>query len=210
VIAGDTMDSKRLEAFSDGVFAVAITLLVLNLRVRGPGHGPLAHQFGHLWPAYFALLVSFLVIGVIWVHHHNVFRRVAIVDRPLLALNLVLLLFVIVLPFPTATLANYLRNGGSDSHLAAAVYGLVVEGVALSFVAIMLWISRRGLLDPRWPVALASAAARRYSGGAVAIGVAIGLSFVSAVLALAIHLMVAVFFLVARDPFSYAAAVAEA
>src|SRR5262249_57019872 len=99
------------------------------------GAGWVALQSARLWPAYAALLVSFFVIGVIWVHHHNVFKRVAIVDRPLMVLNLVLLLFVIVFPFPTATLATYLREGGHDSHLAAAAHGLIAEGGALSLTA---------------------------------------------------------------------------
>ena len=155
------MDSGRLETFSDGVFAVAITLLVLNLHVRGPGHGSLLHQFGDLWPAYAALRVSFFVIGASWVHHHNVFKPVAIVDRPLMALNLLLLLCVIVFPFPTATLATYLRYGGSDPHIAAAVYGLVVEGVALTSFAITTWLIRQQLLD----AAVSLSAARGRSGG---------------------------------------------
>jgi uncharacterized membrane protein len=196
------MDSRRLEAFSDGVFAVAITLLVLNLHVRGPGHGSLLHQFGDQWPSYAALCVSFFVIGVIWVHHHNLFKRVETVDRPLMALNLLLLLCVMVFPFPTATLATYLRHGGSDAHIAAAVYGLVVEGVALSFLAITTRLIRHHLLDAQVPTAAGRAAAQRYGGGAVAIGVAIGVSFVSAVLALAVHMTIAMYFLTARGPFS--------
>lgn len=196
------MDSARLETFSDGVFAVAITLLVLNLHVRGPGHGSLVHQFGDLWPAYAALCVSFFVIGVIWVHHHNLFKRVAIIDRPLMALNLLLLLCVMVFPFPTATLATYLRHGGSDAHIAAAVYGLVVEGVALTFFAITGRLIRHGLLEAAVPLFTARAAAHRYAGGGVVIAFAIGLAFLSAVLALAIHMAIAGYFLAARDPFA--------
>ena len=202
------MDSGRLEAFSDGVFAVAITLLVLNLRVQGEGHGSLASQFAHLWPAYAALLVSFFVIGVVWVHHHNVFKRVARIDRPLMALNLVLLLFVTVFPFPTATLASYLRHGGSDAHLAAAAYGLIVEGVALSFVAITTWVSKRGLLDSDVTAAAAQAARRRYAAGAIAIAAAIGLAFLSAIAALSLHMAIAMFFLAGRGPFSAGPALA--
>jgi uncharacterized membrane protein len=125
------------------------------------------HQFGTQWPAYAALCVSFFVIGVIWVHHHNLFNRVAIVDRPLMGLNLLPLLFVMVFPFSTATLATYLRHGGSDAHIAAAAYGLIVEGVALSFLAITSWLIRRRLLDAEVPPATAAAAARRYAGGAI-------------------------------------------
>lgn len=196
------MDGGRLETFSDGVFAVAITLLVLNLHIRGPGHGSLLRQFGDQWPAYAALCVSFFVIGVIWVHHHNLFKRVATVDRPLMALNLLLLLCVMVFPFPTATLATYLRHGGSDAHIAAAAYGLVVEGVALSFLAVTLWTMRHGLLEEIVPTAAARAAAFRYGAGAVAIAVAIGLSFLSALLALAVHMMIAMYFLAGQGPFS--------
>jgi uncharacterized membrane protein len=105
--------------------------------------------------------VSFFVIGASWVHHHNVFKPVAIVDRPLMALNLLLLLCVIVFPFPTATLATYLRYGGKDPHIAAAVYGLVVERVALTSFAITAWLIRQQLLD----AAVSLSAARGRSGG---------------------------------------------
>jgi TMEM175 potassium channel family protein len=195
------MDTGRLEAFSDGVFAVAITLLVLNLHVRGPGHGSLARQFGAGWPAYAALFVSFFVIGVIWVNHHTVFKQIGTVDRPLMGINLVLLLFVTVFPFPTATLATYLRAGGSDAHLAAAVYGLTVLGVALSFTGICAWAARRDLVAGDLPADVASAAARTYAGGALAIAAAIGVAFESAILALVVHMVVAMFFLVGRGPF---------
>ena len=69
------MDRSRLEAFSDGVIAVAITLLALDLTVAGPGHGKLAHQLGEHWPAFLAYLISFFTIGIIWVNHHAVFDR---------------------------------------------------------------------------------------------------------------------------------------
>jgi uncharacterized membrane protein len=197
----EALDSGRLETFSDGVFAVAITLLVLNLHVRGPGHGSLLHQFGDQWPSYAALCVSFFVIGVIWIHHHTLFKRVATVDRPLMAMNLMLLLCVTVLPFPTATLATYLRHGGNDAHLAAAAYGIVVEGIVLSFLAITSRLARRRLFDPLVPVASAYLAARLYGRGGIAIAAVIGLSFLSAIVALATHMMIAMYFLAAHTPF---------
>jgi Endosomal/lysosomal potassium channel TMEM175 len=104
------MDRGRLEAFSDGVFAVAITLLALNLAVRGPGYGPLAHQLGDQWPAFVAYLISFFTIGIIWVNHHALVSNIAIVSRLLLFLNLVLLLFVVMVPFATKTVADYLAG----------------------------------------------------------------------------------------------------
>ena len=87
------MDKGRAEAFSDGVLAVAITLLALDLHVEASGHGTLVHQLGENWPSFVAYAVSFLVIGVIWVNHHALFSLVERVDRVLLFENLVLLMF---------------------------------------------------------------------------------------------------------------------
>jgi uncharacterized membrane protein len=98
------MPTTRLEAFSDGVFAIAITILVLNLRVPPPAlahGGRLGHLLLGLWPNYASYVVSFLVIGIIWVNHHVLFHHVGRVDRPLLFVNLLLLLFVVAIPFPT-------------------------------------------------------------------------------------------------------------
>ena len=114
------MSSRALEAFSDGVFAIAATLLVLDLHVQArPGH--LASALGHEWPHYVTFVVSFLTIGIIWVNHHGQFHRIAKVDRTLLFLNLPLLMFVVLIPFPTDLLASYLHSG-SDQHVAAALY----------------------------------------------------------------------------------------
>jgi uncharacterized membrane protein len=87
----------RLEAFSDGVFAVAITLLALDLPVAGQGHGPLLHQLAEHWPSFVAYMISFFTIGVIWVNHHALVGNITIVDRTLLFLNLLLLLFVVLI-----------------------------------------------------------------------------------------------------------------
>ena len=104
------MDRSRLEAFSDGVFAVAITLLALNLAVAGPGTGSLLDQLGRHWPAFVAYVISFFTIGIIWVNHHALVRNIAVVDRTLLFVNLLLLLFVVAIPFVTATMADYLTG----------------------------------------------------------------------------------------------------
>jgi len=117
------MDKTRLEAFSDGVIAVAITLLVIDLHVPEPADDvSLAHQLAEQWPSFAAYVVSFLTIGVIWVNHHATFRRLRSVDRSILLLNIVLLLTVVLLPFTTALMARYLLEDSGRS-LAAAVYG---------------------------------------------------------------------------------------
>src|SRR6266566_22821 len=120
------MATGRLEAFSDGVFAIAITLLVLDLAVPARNRsepGGLAAALGHQWPSYFAYLVSFLIIGIIWVNHHTVFDTVRLVDRPVLFANLALLLVVSALPFPTRLLAEYLTAGPDAQPLGLAHCG---------------------------------------------------------------------------------------
>ena len=104
------MEKQRLEAFSDGVLAVAITLLVLDLHVDSKSAEPLNRQLWHAWPSFAAYAVSFLVIGIIWVNHHSLFRLAARVDRLLMFYNLLLLLFVITIPFTTSTLAGDLNR----------------------------------------------------------------------------------------------------
>ena len=104
-------DTSRVEAFSDGVYAVAITLLVLNLVVPAHAPGGLARALRDLWPAYVGYLGSFLFVGVSWVNHHSLFRRIRAVDAGFLWVNMLLLLTIVPTPFPTAVLANALGGG---------------------------------------------------------------------------------------------------
>jgi uncharacterized membrane protein len=113
---------NRLEAFSDGVFAIAITLLVLDLHVPAPGSGTLGHELLAQWPSYAAYVVSFFTIGIIWINHHAAFNRLRAVDHSILIWNLALLLTVGILPFTTSLMATYLKEG-SGENLAAAIYG---------------------------------------------------------------------------------------
>ncbi|HEX4308215.1 MAG TPA: TMEM175 family protein, partial [Solirubrobacterales bacterium] len=116
------MSTNRLEAFSDGVFAIAITLLVLDLGVPKPGSGRLGHELLAQWPSYAAYLISFFTIGIIWINHHAAFSRLRGVDHSILIWNLVLLLTVSVLPFTTSLMAEYLKESSGES-LAAAIFG---------------------------------------------------------------------------------------
>jgi uncharacterized membrane protein len=93
---------SRLEAFSDGVFAVAITLLVFNLKVPDIATGHLSRELGHQWPSYLAYVISFFSIGICWVNHHSILDRVAMADRELLFINLGLLLGIVSIPFTTS------------------------------------------------------------------------------------------------------------
>ena len=191
------MDSGRLEAFSDGVFAVAITLLALDLAVRGPD---LAAQLAHHWPAFAAFVVSFFTIGIIWVNHHALFRNFSRIDRPLLFLNLLLLFFVVLIPFATSTIAAYLREGSASAAVAAAIYQGVLEGMSISF-ALLLWRGiRREHLRVAFTAGQARRAALRFSIGNLGYIAGIGIAFVSAPASLAISGLVAVYYIFEQTP----------
>ena len=194
------MDRGRLEAFSDGVFAVAITLLALNLAVKGPGYGTLAHQLAEQWAGYVAYLISFFTIGIIWVNHHTLVANVVVVTRTLLFLNLVLLLFVVLIPVVTGTVADYLAAGGFDAKLAVAVYGIVLTGMSASFAGIAEWSLGEGRTrvpvppDRRW------AARIRFMSGGLVYLVIVGIAFLSAPVALGLSGLVGVYYIFERTP----------
>jgi len=192
--------SGRLEAFSDGVFAVAITLLALDLAVAGPGHGSLAHQLANHWPSFVAYVVSFFVIGITWVNHHALVDTFVKVDRYLLFLNLVLLMFVVAIPFATSTVATYLRDGGNDAHIAAALYGSVLEGMAVSFGSIFVWSVRRDRRLVPLPEGAVRTAVLRFGLGTIAYLVAIAVAFVSAPASLLVIALVAVYYIFEQTP----------
>jgi uncharacterized membrane protein len=162
--------------------------------VSGPGHGALAHQLTQRWPSFASYVVSFLVIGIIWINHHSLFSNLEMIDRGVLFLNLLLLLFVVAIPFATATMAEYLRVGGSDSHLAAAIYAFVSLGMGLAFAMMFLWSSRRGHFRVPLDARTRRNAFVRFSIGNLAYLVAIGLAFVSALLTLVIVALVAIYY----------------
>ena len=142
------MTTGRIEAFSDGVFAIAATLLILSVHVSGSSLGPAVL---HAWPSYAGYAVSFLSIGVMWVNHHVVMHQIARVDRTLLTINIVLLMLVGFVPFPTQLLAEHLR--GADARPAALTYGVTLTLIAVLFN--LLWfyasIGRRLLEDDADP-----------------------------------------------------------
>ena len=196
------MDSGRLEAFSDGVFAVAITLLALNLAVGGPGRGQptLAHQLKEHWPAFAAYAVSFATIGIIWVNHHALFRNFSHVDRPLLFVNLLLLFFVVSIPFATSTIAAYLRAADSNASLAAALYQGVFEGMSIAFSLLFWRAIRRAHGQVAFTPQQARQATIRFGIGNLGYIAGIGIAFVSAPASLAISGLVAVYYLFEHTP----------
>ena len=196
------MNSGRLEAFSDGVFAVAITILALNLRVGTPGphHPSLAAQLAAQWPAFAAYAVSFATIGIIWVNHHALFKNFSEIDRALLFLNLLMLFFVVSIPFATSTLADYLRKGGQDGSLAAAIYQGVFVGMSLSFAGLFWWGIRRKRMKIAFTPEGARRATIRFSIGNVAYLAAIGIAFLSATASLIVSGLVAIYYIFEQTP----------
>jgi uncharacterized membrane protein len=116
-------DKSRVEIFSDGVFAIAITLLVLDISVAPADFDNLRHALLHEWPAYLAYVTSFLTVGSVWIAHHNLFSRLRFIDPTLLRLNLLLLMTAAFLPFPTSVLAMALHHGGTAERTAVVFYG---------------------------------------------------------------------------------------
>ena len=125
------MTTARLETFADGVFAIAATLLVLNVEVPELGDKSLAHELAKLWPAYVGYAVSFLTLGIIWVNHHVVLRLMRAADRTFLFINVLFLLCIAFIPFPTRLLATYVRTDNGEA--AAFAYGVTLTMTAIFF-----------------------------------------------------------------------------
>jgi uncharacterized membrane protein len=189
------VERGRVEAFSDGVFAVAITLLVLNLRVPSPSSGSIIHQLLKQWPEFAAYVISFMVIGIIWVNHHTLLNKLRRVDRPLLFMNLLLLLFVVFIPYPTAIVADYLKVGGWDAKVAVALYSAVMVGMSIAFSLMYLWAGRHDeLLDEAVDASEHRANFWQFAAGLPVYVVLVGVSFLSPGLALAGHFAMALFY----------------
>jgi TMEM175 potassium channel family protein len=190
------VDKTRTEAFSDAVIAVAITLLALDLRVPEPTEAAsLAHQLGERWPNYVAYVISFVTIGIIWINHHAMLRRISGVDHTILVLNLLLLLTIGVLPFSTALMARYLTESHGE-HLAAAVWAGSFLVMALAFFVMQrhLLIAKAHLVHERLGPAVRRWVLRRNALGLLPYAIATLGAIVSPYLTLAICGLVAGFY----------------
>jgi uncharacterized membrane protein len=142
------MDKGRVGAFSDGVFAVAITILIFNVEQPKVAPGGLLHALLAEWPSYAAYAGSFFTVGVMWMNHHAIFERLGVINRTLLLINLLLLMVIVFVPFPTALLGRYIQSP-RDASTAATVYALNFLLVAVFFS--LLWgyaLRRPALLRP--------------------------------------------------------------
>lgn len=188
--------SGRVEAFSDGVLAIAITLLVLNLKVPDGTPGTVVQQLRDQWTAYVAYLASFIYVGVVWVSHHALFTRIDRVDSGVLWRNLVLLLAVSVLPFPTATLAFAMQHGTYSDQLASLVlYGLVAVGMACTWLIMFSYLDgRNDLLSDDVPVGFFREERRRAAFGIASPVLTIAIGIIAPAVALLAFLVLPLFY----------------
>jgi uncharacterized membrane protein len=185
------VETGRVEAFSDGVFAIAITLLILIIEPPSSGEH-LGHELLRLWPSYLAYAASFLTIGIMWVNHHAVFRHFARVDRPMLFLNILLLMLIAFVPFPTRVVAEFIRSG-DDRRAAALLYGITMTMTAILFFAVWMYGSRK-LLRPEADMREVSGITRSYLPGTPIYGAATLIAFANATVSLVMFACIALFY----------------
>ena len=190
-------ETARIEAFSDGVFAIAITLLVLELHVPAVHEGGLRAALLAQWPSYFGFLTSFATIGIMWLNHHRLFHLIRRVDHTLLLLNVLLLLGVTLVPFPTAVMAEHL--GHPDERLAAGFYSATFVYVAVIFNLLWRYAAsarrRPPLLRVAHDDAEVRAVHRQYLAGPVVYLATFALAFWNAPASVAGNLLLALWFL---------------
>jgi uncharacterized membrane protein len=186
------VETARLETFSDGIFAIAATLLILD--VRPEGEGALTSQLLHAWPSYLGYVISFLTIGIMWVNHREIFRQIDRVDRTFLTLNVLALMVIAFLPYPTRVLAAHLHH---DATAATVFYGLTNTAMAVTYSAVWFYAARdRRLIaataDPR----AVSGISRSFRPGIPSYALATASAFLSPWLAVALFGALALFYLV--------------
>ena len=199
------MSPSRLETFADGVFAIAATLLILNVDAQvGEGSGAIGHRLLEIWPSYIAYAVSFVTIGIIWSNHHTVMNQLGRVDRTFLLLNIFLLMCVAFLPFPTRLVAEHLRNR-HELQPAALAYGATMTVMAITYITLWLYASRKGRLlradsDPRTVTGIT----RSYLPGSPLYLSATLIAFASPLASVAIFAAIALFYVVESSFFGRA------
>ncbi|HXN57207.1 MAG TPA: TMEM175 family protein [Candidatus Angelobacter sp.] len=194
------MSKGRVEAFSDGVFAVAATLLIFNITINKSAPGGLLAALLAAWPKYAAYVASFLTIGVMWMNHHGLFERIARLDRPLLFLNLLLLMAIVFIPFSTAELgANILVP--TDANTAAGLYAINASVIALFFGGVWMYaLTHPHLLAPNVDRQAAMRAWPRFSVGSVVYLACIPLSQFSPIAVVVVCAALAVYYAFERLP----------
>jgi uncharacterized membrane protein len=185
-------DTTRLEAFSDGVIAIAITLLVLEIRVPEGAESPSAMwaALRDLWPSYLGYLISFATIGIMWANHHTIFRLISRTSHYLILTNLLFLLCLAFLPFPTALLTHTL--GHADERVGIIVYSGAFLVTALAYNLLWFYAAAhaRDLMPDAAPQAVQSITSR-FRLGPPAYGIAFALAFINTTASLIVLAVIA-------------------
>jgi uncharacterized membrane protein len=196
--AGRDNDTGRIEAFSDGVFAIAITLLIIEIGVPHledePPGTTLPQALVGLWPSYLGYVISFLQIGVIWANHHNRFRFIERSDHGLLFLNILFLMCVAFISFPTALLAEYLERTASERETAGVIYAGTLAVTAVFFTLLWLYAAANRLVDRNLDPSLVRAMTRRYLLGTVAYLLVFVLAYLNVAASLILLVILALLF----------------
>jgi len=188
-------ETGRVEAFSDGVFAVAITLLVLNIQAppNALGDGELRDFLLSKGPTYLAFVTSFATVGIMWINHHRLFNHIKRTDTILLLLNLLLLMAIVFVPFPTALLAQSITS--PDQHLSALFYSGTFVVLAILFNLLWRYATHKGrLLGKHADLAAVRAISRQYLFGPLFYSAAFGLGWINVPASVVLNLLLAVFF----------------
>jgi uncharacterized membrane protein len=197
------VDRSRVETFSDGIFAIAITLLVLTI-AQPDNYHRLGRSLVDVWPSFAAYIVSFAIIGIMWLNHHTVFAVIERIDRPAFYWNLLLLMTIVFLPYPTGIFGTALGKD-DGARVAAVFYSLTMAVNAYSWAGLWLYASgRRRLLRPDFPEERRRSATVGFTIGGVLYTVVVGVALINAYLCLACHAALAFYY--ALDPISRQAA----
>jgi TMEM175 potassium channel family protein len=193
------LSTGRLETFADGVFAIAATLLIIDVSVEAEGDR-LARELAHSWPQYAAYAVSFLTIGIIWVNHHACFAQIDRTDRRFLFINVGFLMCVAFIPFPTRLVAEHLRDDGARA--AAVAYGVTLTLTAVFFSLFWFYAATgRRLIRADADQRVVSGISRSYLPGIPIYAIATAVAFVSAWVAVAMFAAIALFYVLESSLF---------
>jgi len=184
-------ETARIEAFSDGVFAIAITLLILEIKVPGPSAN-LGTQLLKQWPSYVAFLISFAFIGIMWINHHRLFTHIKRSDNTLMVLNLLLLLGVTSVPYPTAVLAQHL--GQPDQAVAARAYNGLYFVIAIFFNILWWHVNHANLLGHDADPSSADKISKQYAVGPLLYLICFALTWITVSGSLALNFSLAIYF----------------
>jgi uncharacterized membrane protein len=190
----DVRGTNRLEAFSDGVISITITLLVLNIHVPNENDtAPLLTLLLKQWPSYLNYVTSFIVIGIFWVNHHNMFKYIKRADHFFLLVNILFLMCLVFIPFVTALLAAYVNK--PEQHTAALLYSGTLLLTAIMFNVIWWYAARkRFLLDPRLNPHIVNRLTRSYLIGIPLYVLSMMFSLVSVEASLLLYIFIALIY----------------